>query len=194
MSASMRQDRWTPVGGGIYWRNQPQHCKEYGKITAKFPRRWWGDFRDLAAPDCSRLFKSIDRCPPLALACAQLLSDGRGRRPITATDQPIARESDRDLEALSTVYTVHGKVPSVSREDDVGFQVFSENNQCGVCEVHRAIRILHHELARAAEGRGACRHEHARVQEQFSWHAAATRGCTRDAPQQDQLRPSAPNR
>ena len=85
-----------------------------------------------------------------------LLTDGRGRRPITATDRPFARESDRDLEALSTVYTVHGKVPSVSREDSVGFQVFSDNNQRGVCEVHRAIRILHHQLARAAEGRGAC--------------------------------------
>ena len=172
----------------------------------------------------------------------------------TATGRPIARESDRDLEALPTVYTVHGKVPSVSREDNVRLQVFSENNQRGVCEVHRAIRILHHELARAAEGRGACRHKHratrqhevqtgnaaaghprqkvrclrqdclsgdrftlpglkkpdkfpvttlaaveqrdqgARVQEQFTWHAAAIPGYTRDASRQDRLRPSPPNR
>src|ERR1700730_17694866 len=78
------------------------------------------------------------------------------------TDRPsgLGCDSDRDLEALSTVYAVHGKVPSVSREDNVGFQVFSENNQSGVCEVHGTIRILHHELARAAQGRGACRHEH----------------------------------
>src|SRR5256885_16046892 len=128
------------------------------------------------------------------------------------------------------------------------------SRSCGVCEAHRAIRILHHEFARAAESRGPCRHKHsatrqhevqtanpaaghprqkvrclrqdrlsgdrftppglkkpnkfpvtalaaveqrdqgARVQEQFTWHAAETPGCTRDAPRQDLLRPSPPNR
>jgi len=66
MSASMHQDRWTPLVAGFYWRNQPQHCKEYGKSTAKFPREGGATPEILAAPDHPRLFKSIDRCPPVA--------------------------------------------------------------------------------------------------------------------------------
>src|SRR6184192_3398453 len=102
-------------------------------------------------PNAARIPASVSKAPrpmpPTASAAvrrapgtARALSDGRGRRAVSATGRPIARESDRDLEALPTVYTVYGKVPSVSREDNVG-QVFSENNQRGVCEVHRAIRI-----------------------------------------------------
>src|SRR5207302_11323349 len=124
----------------------------------------------------------------------------------------------------------------------------------GACECAAASSSTGHELARAAEGRGAWRHKHratrqhevptgnaaagcprhkvrclrhdrlsgdrftlpglkktnkfpvmalaaveqrdqgARVQEQFTWHAAETPGCTRDAPRQDRLRPSPPNR
>lgn len=71
----------------------------------------------------------------------------------------LVGQSDGDLEPPSTIYTIDGEIPTVSREDCVRFQVFSENHQRGVCEVHGAIRILHHELARAAEGRGTCRHK-----------------------------------
>jgi len=91
---------------------------------------------------------------PIGLPGVQALSDGRGRGPVQSA--PVV--SDRDFESLATPNSVHGEVASVAREYDVGFQVFSKDDQGGIGEVHGAIGILHHELARATQGGGTCRH------------------------------------
>lgn len=72
---------------------------------------------------------------------------------------PIGSLRGKDPETAAAPDPVDAEVPPVGGEDQVGVQLFGEDDQGGVGVVHGQVGVLPHELAAASEGRAGRRHQ-----------------------------------
>lgn len=86
-----------------------------------------------------------------------------------------------DSESLSATYAVDVEIPAVRRQDLIGLEILGQHHQRRVCEVHRTVSVLAHELACAPNRSDARGHQDrpARQNEVQTGDASA-----RDAPQE----------
>ena len=176
--------------GGIYWRNQPQHCKECQiGISKRFrPSIRYMEKSRRSVVRTMLVFRSsarttnVESAKSIGQSAYCTMSSRARRRAAALVGTSTAPPDNTNQTGNAAAGNPRQKVRCL-RQDRLG------GDRLTLPGLKNPNKFPVTALAAVEQ-----RDQGARVQEQFTWHAAATPGCTRDAPQQDQLRPSAPNR